>query len=368
MNIAVDARELAGHPTGVGRYLAELLEQWAVSADAQRHRWQFFAHERIVVPAPFQEQVTVVSGSGGTRWEQWTLPRALAHKRPDVLFAPGYSAPLTAPCPTAVTIHDVSFAAHPEWFSFREGTRRRVLTAWSARRARVVVTVSAFSRDEIVKHLGIPAGKVRVIASGTSPTWRVTADERPRNTREHIVLYVGSIFGRRHVDSLIEAFVTSVAGRVPGSRLEIVGENRTYPRTDPAAALQRCSRDIAARVTLRSYVDDATLRDLYRRASVFAFLSEYEGFGLTTLEALAAGVPPIVLDTPVAREIYGDAARYVPADLSSPARLADGLVELLTDDHARAAILAHAGAVLARYDWTRSAEQTLRALEEAAVA
>src|SRR5687767_11650633 len=148
MNIAVDARELAGHPTGVGRYLAELLEQWAASADARRHRWRFFAHEPIVVPAPFQDGVTVLPGSGGTRWEQWTLPRALAPERPDVLFAPGYSAPLTAPCPTAVTIHDVSFSAHPEWFSFREGTRRRALTAWSARRARVVVTVSAFSRAE----------------------------------------------------------------------------------------------------------------------------------------------------------------------------------------------------------------------------
>jgi glycosyltransferase involved in cell wall biosynthesis len=366
MKIAVDARELAGRPTGVGRYLGELLEQWATSPDARRHRWRFFAHEPIVVPAPFQDAVTVVPGSGGTRWEQWTLPRALAQDRPDLLFAPAYSAPLTAPCPTAVTIHDVSFSAHPEWFSFREGARRRTLTAWSARRARVVVTVSAFSRDEIVKHLRIPASRIRVVASGTSPTWRVTPDQRRHEPRENMVLYVGSIFGRRHVDALIEAFVTSVAARVPASRLEIVGENRTYPRSDPAAALQRCPRDMAARVTLRSYVDDATLRDLYRRASVFAFPSEYEGFGLTPLEALAAGVPPVVLDTPIAREVYGNAARFVAADLTSPAALADALVELLTDERARAAVLAHAGDVLQRYDWTRTAQQTLAALEEAA--
>ena len=366
MNIAVDARELSGRQTGVGRYLGALLEQWSTSPDARRHQWRCFAHERIVVPAAFQDRVTILPGVGGTRWEQWTLPRALAPDRPDLLFAPGYSAPLTAPCPIALTIHDVSFSAHPEWFSRREGARRRIVTAWSARRARTVLTDSNFSRDEIVRHLGIPVSKIRVIPLGIAPSWRMMADEGLPRPREPIVLFVGSIFRRRHVDKLIAAFVESVAGRVPHSRLEVVGENRTYPLADPAVLLRHCPRDIAARVTVRSYVDDATLRDLYGRASVFAFLSEYEGFGLTPLEALAAGVPSVVLDTPIAREIYGDAARFVDADLSDPVPLARALVEMLTDAPARWAVLAKAEAVLERYDWTRTAAQTLRALEDAA--
>jgi glycosyltransferase involved in cell wall biosynthesis len=360
MRVAVDARELAGRPTGVGRYLAELLDRWAAQPNALRHEWRFYAHQPVAIPAALASSSQVISGSGGTRWEQTSLARVLARERPDVLFAPGYTAPLTAPCPVALTIHDVSFAAHPEWFSFREGLRRRTLTAWSARRARLVLTDSRFSRDEIARHIGIPPDRIRVIPLGI----RRPVDHL-ESTREPLILYVGSIFRRRHVDTLIDAFIHHVARRVPESRLEIVGENRMYPAGDPAAALAGCPPEIARRVTIRSYVDEATLRRLYQRASVFAFLSSYEGFGLTPLEALAWGVPPVVLETPVAREVYGPAARYI-ATVTTASALAEALTELLLDPEARHAVLEHAAEVLARYDWRRTAETTLRSLEEAA--
>ena len=360
MRIAVDARELAGRPTGVGRYLSELLDRWGASADARRHEWRFYAHHPVTVPQLLSSSSVVIAGAGGTRWEQTALTRAIGQDKPDVLFAPAYTAPLTAPCPIALTIHDVSFAAHPEWFSFREGFRRRTLTAWSARRARLVITDSRFSCHEIRKHLGIPEHRIRVIPLGIRrPTTIVPGERRP------VILYVGSIFRRRHVDTLIDVFINHVALRVPESRLEIVGDNRLYPPDDPARGLEGCPPEIARRVTIRSYVDDAALHALYQQASVFAFLSSYEGFGLTPLEALASGVPPVVLDTPIAREVYGEAARYVP-DLASPASLAEALIELLTVPEARGAVLRYADTVLARYTWERTADTTLRTLEEAA--
>jgi glycosyltransferase involved in cell wall biosynthesis len=360
MRVAIDARELAGRPTGVGRYLAELLDRWADSPDARRHEWRVYSPQPVTLPAALASSAVLIPGKGGTRWEQSALPRALGRDKPDVLFAPGYTAPLTAPCPVALTIHDVSFAAHPEWFSFREGLRRRTLTAWSARRARLVLTDSQFSRDEITRHIRIPPDRIRVIPLGIR-----RPVGRPAIAREPIILYVGSIFRRRHVETLIDAFVNQVATRVPGSRLEIVGENRMYPPGDPAEMLRRCPPEIAHRVTVRSYVDEVTLGGLYERASVFAFLSSYEGFGLTPLEALAAGVPPVVLDTPIAREVYGSAARYIPT-IAAVASLADTLTELLLDATARHAVLVHAAGVLARYDWNWTAGTTLRALEEAA--
>ena len=366
MRIAVDARELCGRPTGVGRYLSELFAEWSDHPDARRHTWVLYSHVRPEVPGPWADSVRVLGGNGGTSWEQWALSRALSRDRPDVLFAPGYTAPLTAPAPTVLTVHDVSFFAHPEGFSLREGTRRRLLTAWSARRAKVLITDSDFSRSEIVRHIGLPESRVRVIPLGVRQEVRPKPDaiSAPDATpsREPIVLYVGSVFARRRVDQLISSF-DLVADRVPSARLEIVGENRTVPHVD-LDALRRHTRH-ADRISIRSYVDEPTLRGLYARASAFAFLSEYEGFGLTPLEALASGIPPVLLDTPIARETCGPAARYVPAS-NTGAALVDALVDCLSHEGSRREILQHAPGVLARYDWAHTAGVTLHAIEEGA--
>ena len=363
MRIAVDARELCGRPTGVGRYLGELLAAWAADAGAMRHEWTLYAHTRPQVPSAWQSAVRVVAGSGGSAWEQWAFPRALGLQRPDVVFAPAYSAPLTAPAPVVLTVHDVSFYAHPEWFSFREGARRRLLTGWSARRARTVITDTVFSQGEIARHIGLPESRVEVIPLGMRRPV-MPPPEASASPREPIVLYVGSVFERRRVDQLIAAF-DAVAEQVPAAQLEVVGENRTrHPHRD-LEALRRQSRH-RDRIHLRAYVDEATLADLYARASAFAFLSEYEGFGLTPLEALAAGVPPVLLDTPVARETAGAAARYVDANAGHQA-IADALVAVLTDQDVRRGILDHAPAVLSQYDWQATAARTLAALEGAAV-
>jgi glycosyltransferase involved in cell wall biosynthesis len=363
MHVAVDARELCGRPTGVGRYLAGLLDAWSDNPTARRHTWTLYSHARPQLPGHWQEHVRVIDGGGGTAWEQLSLPRALAAQRPDVLFAPGYTAPLTVAAPVVLTVHDVSFFAHPEWFAFREGTRRRVLTAWSARRARRVITDSQFSKSEITRHIGIDESRVRVIPLGINrPSGSRFAE--PGSPRDPIVLFVGSIFARRRVDRLIEAF-DDVAERVPGARLEIVGENRTRsPRLD-LEALRR-SRRHGDRIQLRSYVDENTLRALYSRASVLAFLSEYEGFGFTPLEALAAGVVPVVLDTPIARETLGTGARYVSP--SAPTvQVADAIVELLTNVASREELLQRAIPVLGNYDWDLAAADTLKVIEEAAL-
>jgi alpha-1,3-rhamnosyl/mannosyltransferase len=187
------------------------------------------------------------------------------------------------------------------------------------------------------------------------------APNTPPKMREPIVLYVGSVFERRRVDQLMDAF-DAVADQVPLAMLEIVGENRTRRPHLDLEALRRKSKH-ADRIHLRSYVDEGQLADLYARASVFGFLSEYEGFGLTPLEALAAGVPPVLLDTPVARETAGAAARYVSPSGGRDA-IAAALTACVVDESARRDVLRHAPGVLGRYDWGRTAASTLAAIEE----
>jgi glycosyltransferase involved in cell wall biosynthesis len=293
-----------------------------------------------------------------------------------VLFAPAYSAPVLASVPVVLTIHDLSFLAHPEWFRWRERTRRRLLTTMSARTARSVLTDSRFSKSEIVRLLRISPEKVHVIPLAASPGRVPSAAPNPPNDaaggtvsavtlgtieREPLVLYVGSIFSRRRLRDLIRAFAI-VARTHKELRLEIVGDNRSHPHEDlPAIA---AGAGVADRVGIHAYIPDDQLAALYSRAAVFAFLSEYEGFGLTPLEALAYGVPPLVLDTPVAREVYGDAALYVPRE--DVDATADAMRALLFKAETRAAILAKAPSVLARYSWERTARETLAVLTSAA--
>jgi glycosyltransferase involved in cell wall biosynthesis len=356
MRIAVDARELAGHATGVGRYLQRLLQQWAL--DRVPHAFSLYTPSaHIAAPPGLEAEIVPLTGTGGTSWEQTTLARALSRDRPDLLFAPAYSAPLAVRCPVALAMHDVSFSSHPEWFGWREGARRRLLARLSARKARVVLTGSRFSRDEILRYLGVPASRVQVIRYGLG----MAAGASPGTARESsLALYVGTILNRRHVPALIAGFALAARQR-PELRLEIVGVNRSHPRQDLASLV--ASHDVGQQVRLRDWVDDAELGALYARASVFAFLSEYEGFGLTPLEALAAGAVPVVLDTPVAREVLDDAAIRVAAPAAEA--VARGLLDAL-DPATQARIAAARPGVLARYDWKTAADQTLAALEQAA--
>ena len=366
MMIAVDARELCGHRTGVGRYLGELLHQWATDPAATRHTWRLYAHDAPVVPEAFRDAVHVVPGAGGTQWEQWHLARAVAADAPDVLFSPAYTMPCLVRCPRVVAIHDMSFAAHPEWFSWREGWRRRVLTRWSARHAERVLTISAFSRREILRWTGCAEDRVVVTPLGTPTVVTSVADVTAPADKAPSILYVGSIFVRRHVDALIAAFLRHVAPQHPTATLDIIGENRMPAGVPICADLDAAPASARTRVRIRSFVDEGSLRDAYAAASVFAFLSDYEGFGLTPLEAMAYGAVPVVLETEVSREVYGEAARRIaPGD-----RLVDdlgaALLELLTSDDARHRIRQEAPRTLARYRWSQTAAVTLQVLEEVA--
>jgi glycosyltransferase involved in cell wall biosynthesis len=448
VRIGVDARELAGRATGVGRYLGEMLACWSRDPAAAAHEITLFTPGPLALPAgligaggaristhvvgggpvdatagaasraarsragdlptadsltsapavdssprvtarpagefPALERAEHSRPAAGVLWEQTRLALAV-RSRADVMFGPGYSVPMLAGMPSVVTLHDVSFCAHPEWFGPREGLRRRLLARAAARRARRVLTMSEFSRDEIVRLLGISAEKIRVIplaaggffdpavaAAPPSPAADAGAEASTappsgrgqpvaEAAREPMVLYVGSIFNRRHVPTLLRAFAP-VGRSVPAARLVIVGDNRTRPRED----LDALARDlgIAPQVRITAYVSDEELADLYRRARAFAFLSTYEGFALTPLEALAAGVPSILFDTPVAREVFRDAALFVPP--GDELGVTAALRALLDHPPVHAHYLTEGAALLRDYSWSRTASETLAVLLEAA--
>jgi glycosyltransferase involved in cell wall biosynthesis len=361
LGIAVDARELAGHVTGVGVYVLNLLREWLPRDDV---RITLVAHRELssevsALPAIDRARLIVrPDRTGGTLWEQLTLPGGVTEAMADVLFAPGYSAPLRTSLPTVVVIHDVSFAAHPEWFPPLERVRRNFITPRSARRAKAVITVSEFSAREIEERLGVPRARIRVIPHGAPPRHGAPI---PIDARDPLVVFVGSIFNRRHVPDLIAAFAMA-AREHPEARLLIAGANRTWPHQDLAGLI--AASGVAPRITWLESPSNARIADALSRASAGAFLSEYEGFALTPFEALAHAVPSVMLDTPVAREVYGDAAILVrQGDIAGTAA---ALSRLLGDPAERAAIVARAEPLWQRYDGPRAAADTLQVLREAA--
>jgi len=358
-HIAVDARELLGQPTGVGRYLLEVLREWTHD-EAFPHRLSLIVPTE---PTPglarelgSRVSWVLVPGLSGTAWEQWQLPRAVRHIGAHVLFAAAYTAPIMRASPFVLAIYDVSYFAHPGWFGAREGARRRFLTRLSATRAASIVTISNFSAREIRHWLKVSPSRI-VLAPPGAPTVK---SSRPPAGRT--VLYVGSLFTRRHIPELIRGFAR-FAAVTPGARLVLVGDNRTNPRIDPAAIAAEAG--VASLVDWRAYVSDEELDRLYASARVFAFLSDYEGFAMTPLEALARGVPSILLDTPVAHEVYGDAARFVQ---TRPDSIAAGLTALAQDSSVRDAALTAGRRRLAEFSWRRTADAIRTALERAATA
>ena len=388
MRIGVDARELCGRATGVGRYLGGLLQEWARGGPAGAGDFVLYAPEAIALPLDARKfRTRIVPGRPGTWWEQVTLRREATADSLDVWFAPGYTAPLRLRVPVVVAIHDLSFVAHPEWFTVREGARRRWMVRQTAAAAEAVITISEFSRRELIERLDVEPARIHVVppgvgagdwgtrgqrgedpSAGSSRSTRspagantISSPRVPMSPRPLRVLYVGSIFNRRHVVDLIRA-VAPIARARSDVALDIVGDNRSYPHQDLRATI--AGEGLTDCVQWHEYVSDEELHAMYARARAFAFLSEYEGLGLTPLEALAAGLPPVLLDTPVARESCAAAAVYVP--LNDLPALTRALESALFDDRLRAALLAAAPAALAKYSWTRAAADTLAVLQRAA--
>ena len=262
--------------------------------------------------------------------------------------------------PLALTIHDVSFVAHPEWFRPRERLRRRWLTRRSARAAAVVFTDSEFSRDEIVRHIRARSRPDRGDCRPASARGIDPSHDRPR--RDPLVLFVGSLFNRRRLPELIAAFARATAD-LPDARLVIVGDEPHL-----AAAGSRAGRGRARRrrrgSRLRSYVDDGELATLYAPRVGVRVPVRVRRLRADAARSAGRRRPVVVLDTPVAREVYGDAASYVPAAADVTATRRRSSARLLDGSAANAARRSqHAAAVLARYSWDDAAMRTLAGIE-----
>ena len=264
-------------------------------------------------------------------------------------------------------VHDVSFFSLPHDFGLVDGLRRRATVSASMRASALVLTVSDFSRREIESLFPELRGRVIAIPHGADdhlPAAAERAEARAAlGVSGPLLLSVGAILNRRPLPTLLRA-AGALRPHWPGLSVAVVGENRTSPRQDLARAVADAGME--GRVRLEGFVDDAALAARYAAADVFVLLSEYEGFGLPALEAMARGVPVVTSRAPALDEIFGGAALL--ADPRDERAVAAALDRVLRDGALRADLVARGHALAAGLTWAETARRTWRCLADAALA
>jgi glycosyltransferase involved in cell wall biosynthesis len=278
----------------------------------------------------------------GHAWEQVVLPARAARLRARALLCPANLAPLAFPR-SVVVIHDAAVLRHPGWYSRAYAAWQRLVLPAVARRATRLLTVSEFSRAELVELLGVDPDRVVVVAGGVSERFRPDADPEPARRSLALgrpyVLCVASHTARKNLSALVPA-----ARALAAAGIEVVvagGHRPQFARERGLEALR-----------LAGHVDDALLPGLYAGATAFALPSLYEGFGLPVLEAMASGAPVVAAAAGALPETCGDAAVLVAPDGEAFAAALTRLV----DDRAERERLRAAGIGRARgFSWTAAA-------------
>ncbi|MGZ5511966.1 MAG: glycosyltransferase family 4 protein [Chthoniobacterales bacterium] len=351
MRIGFDTTALAVSRSGVGVYTENLLNHLPQACNAD---------DSIV---ELTHRHSPRGKINKTLWMQIILPYMLWHDAVDVCHFTNSVAPLCTRCPTVLTIHDMTLWLYPEYHFRKRLLAMRPFIPMAARRARAIIAVSENVKADIVRILGIPAGKVHVVYSAPSDQFRrlppdsTSAVRRKYGLPEQFILYVGTIEPRKNLVRLLEAFA-SLPCRPP--TLVMVGA-RGWKDQEVFAAVERFG--LQRSVCYLGYVPLDELIALYQSAGALIQPSLYEGFGLPVLEAMACGCPVIASDLPTLREVAKDAAVFVaPNDVTAFAR---AMRELALSGRSRAALSHAAAARAATFSWGRCAEATLEVYRDA---
>ncbi|MCI5165665.1 MAG: glycosyltransferase family 1 protein [Candidatus Electrothrix sp. GM3_4] len=297
-------------------------------------------------------------------YEQLLLPWYVCKSKVDVLWSPGYTAPALCNCPQAVTIHDLQYKSHPDDLTFLERITLDFLVRTACRQCDVVIAVSAFSKEEILRYDFAAEQKVHAVPEGVEPDFScpVTEEEVVRLpvAGKPYILCVAHTYPHKQVHLLIEAF-SRLAGEIPHHLVLVGRPRRGEGRVEDSLAACTAS-DRVHRFLSLEYTE---LRSLYQQADVFVLPSEYEGFGLPVLEALLAGAPVVTTDKASLPEVGGDCAVYVQQ--SCPEEFAEAIAHVLGKSPSQRTEMIDKGRAWAQgFTWKKSAARTLQILRDAA--
>ena len=366
MKIAFDLRRIKN--LGIGRYMKCLIE--AILAQEPHGDYLLIlppGGEDMIEAGSSRAEIITPKLKYYSIREQIQLPRILREYKVDLLHAPHFMLPLVRPCPSVVTIHDVIGLVWKEDLQSRIG---RVYYRWmisaAVRLADRIITDSKFSKDDIVRCLGVDREKVKVIYPGISPDFqRVTDHIQLENIRtkyrieNEYIVYAGIYKPRKNHAALLRAFQRFLSSD-GHANLVLVG-----PLKEGEQELRRLADElgISKKVIFAGFVNDSELRALYSAAKVYACPSLYEGFGFTVLEAMACGIPVVSAGETSLPEVAGDGALY--ANPGNPEEFAQALHDVFTNASLRSGLIEKGRKNLLRFSWANTARETLGVYQDA---
>lgn len=368
-HVVINAHLLSGQAwyrsAGVHQYIYHLLRHLRQADDGLRYT--VLLGEGALPPdvalASLQSRWPTSRAAVRVLWEQLVQPRTLRQVVADLVHGPVFIAPLLAPCPTIVTIHDLSFIRFPDLFRPANRLYLTVLTRLSARRARRLIAVSAHAAAETTRLLDVSPERIDVVYHGVDPAFcPLPADEvaafcRRRGLPERFVLCVGTLEPRKNQTKLVEAFA-----RIHDSQVKLVlvgGKGWLYDELFARVE----ALGLSGQVIFAGYVMNDELPMWYNAATALAYPSVYEGFGLPVLEAQACGTPVLTSNVSSLPEAAGDAAVMVdPYDVEA---LAAGLNRLLTDEALRHELRERGMVHAQQFSWPHAAQETARVYRRA---
>jgi len=369
-HIVIDCRRLGDF--GIGTYIRNLVQAVARLDHENRYTLITFDNNPADLTglgsnfqtAQYERRDTDVG-------QNIAFPFFLRRLYPDLVHIPLNSVPYLMPKPYVVTIHDMSSLLFPAQGDVRGAMHRERYRRGAVRAARIIA-VSQSTRRDIETFLQIPTERIRTIYSAPDPSFTIdppdTSQDQQILQRYSIqppfILYAGTIRPQKNVPRLVEAFavIRSELENHPlfgNLRLVIIGDELSrYPAVRRAVVATR----VEPFVRFLGFVPLDTLKVFYRAATLFAFPSLYEGFGLAPLEAMACGTPVVASDVPALVEAVGDAAELVtPDNLFDVAR---GLRAVLLDEARRKELSASGRIRAQRFDWNDTARAVLDVYQE----
>lgn len=273
-------------------------------------------------------------------------------KKYDLIWAPHFNIPFMPNGKLLVTIHDVFHLANPQFVSRLQKMYANVFFNRIKGKAEKIITVSNFTKCELMKYKNIHEDKMIPVYNGVEPGWFMIPSEEKVHSKPYI-LYVGNVKPHKNLKSLVKAF-EKIKDKISHD-LVIVGKKEGFIVGDDEVT--KIATTLGDRVYFTGYIDDDMLMQYYAQADVFVFPSMYEGFGLPPLEAMAAGCPTIVSNRASIPEICKEASLYCdPLDID---KMAETILSLIADDELKASLIVKGKEVAKQFSWEKSAEETI---------